>query len=162
MGAYENSRRKVVFSDLVINILAILWHVTKRFCYLWSQSAVMHQRRLASILHSSSTASQPPASCFTSNSCVCWLAFPSKEFAQVTGFSFARADRELEALNRYLIGAGGWKPSSLPPVAGTALTCDFHSRGLCRLGWGWGFACFSPVLCPASSSPSQVSLGSTS
>lgn len=168
MGACESSRRKVVFSDLVVNILAILWRITKRFCYLWSQSAVMHQRRLASILHCSSAASQPPASRFPSRSCVCWLALPSKDFAQATGSSFARADRELEALNRYLIGAGGWKPSSSPPVAGTALARDSHSGGLCRRGWGWGwgFACFSPVPCPCFLfpvlSPSQVSLRSTS
>ena len=129
MGACENSRRKVVFSDLVVNILAVLWHVTKRFCYLWSQSAVMHQRP-ASILHCSSAASQPPASRFPPHSCVCWLALPSKDFAQATGSSFARADRELEALNRYLMGAGGWKPSSSPPVAGTALTRDSLRRSL--------------------------------
>lgn len=165
MGAYENSRRKVIFSDLVINILAILWHITKHFCYLWSQSAMIHRRRLRQITSllwfPSFTPPAPPPILLLSHG-VCWWALHSKDFPQPTGFSFACTDRELEALNRCLIGAGGWKPSSLPPVAGTVLTCDFHSRTVCRLGWGWGFAYTSSLFCPASPTLSQVSLRSTS
>lgn len=161
MGAYENSRRKVTFSDLVINILAILWHITKHFCYLWSQSAMIHQRRLRQITSllwfPSFTPPAPPPTLLPHDLLlshgVCWLALHSKDFPQTTVFSFAHTDRELEALNRCLIGTGGWKPSSLLLVAGTVLTCDFHSRAVCRLGWGWGFACISSLLCPASPTP---------
>ena len=105
----------MIFSDLVINILAILQHITKHFYYLWSQSAMMHRRRLRQITSllwfPSFTPPAPPPILLPHDLLlshgVCWWALHSKDFPQPTGFSFARTDRELEALNRCLIGTGG-------------------------------------------------------
>ena len=49
---YESSKIKVMFSELVTNIQAIQWHISKYICYLWSQSDVIHKRHLRQMITS--------------------------------------------------------------------------------------------------------------